>query len=117
MSFREFTFCNADQVEIMVDIDNKTGRIIDMYCYADRQPVFYDPNTGNERKTTVLADRKNALFVTIKNKSSALKQMVSYGEYLPLLDTEDCEYEADFDTLVRCFEKYNIKPHANTLSY
>lgn len=117
MSFREFTFCNADQIEVMIDIDIKSGRIIDMYCYADRQPNFENPETGREYKTAILRNRLNPLFVTIKNNTTTLKRMVAYGDYLPLLDTEDSEYESDFATLVKCFEKYKIKPHENTLSY
>lgn len=117
MTFREFIFCNADQVEIMVGIDTKTGRIIDMYCYADKQPLFENPETGNELKTVILADRQNPLFATIKNKALTLKRMVIGGEYLPLLDTEDKDYDNEVAIIQRCFYKYKINAHHNTLSY
>lgn len=107
-TFREFTFCNADQCEIMVDINVNTGAIIDMYCYADNLPCFENPETGNEFKTATLPDRKNSLFVTIINKTATLKRMLSIGDYLPLLDNEHPDYNNDVSTLSKCLNKYKI---------
>lgn len=106
--FREFTFCNADQCEIMIDINTKTGAIVDMYCYADNVPFFENTETGKELKTAVAPDRINKSFVTITNKSIILKRMLSQGDYLPLLDNEDPDYNTDVDILTKCLNKYKI---------
>lgn len=107
-TFTEFTFCNAEQCEVMVQINVKTGAIIDMYCYTDNLPLFENPETGKELKPTTSPDRKNSLFVTITNKSTTLKRMLSIGDYLPLLDTEDTDYAKDVDILTKCLNKYKI---------
>lgn len=106
--FREFTFINADQCEVMVDINPISGSIVKMYCYADHLPEIDNSETGIPYKQPTTTPSNNRLFVHIKNKSTTLKRMLIHGGFIVLLDDQDSEYNNEVGIIEKCLTRLKL---------
>lgn len=107
MAFHEFTFTQPEtQCEIMVDIDSKTGRIIDVYCYASDVPTIRNEGTGN---TYILSAKPglNPLFVHFVSKVRVLRLLICNGFLVSMPDTVD-EYIYQSEILDLAVNKYSL---------
>lgn len=111
MSFQEFTLSNGD-CEVMADIDTNTGKIIDLYCYADNIPFIENEETGREYKITTKSG-KNPSFVHIARPGAIFKLLLINGFIAAGIDDTEPDYEDNVKTFKKAMGKYNLPLSTN----
>lgn len=105
--FKEFTIINPEtNTEVMVDINTKTGKIDDLYCYANDIPVLYNDETDKEYKISA-KEGKNKLFVHIQRKSTIYANLLKCG-FIFCLDEADQDYNNDVALIEKSLIANNI---------
>jgi len=107
MSFIEFTLTDpTDYCEVMVDINTETGKIVDLYCYADHVPEICNEETDHIYKINVKQGR-NPLFVHILNKANVYRLLLRNG-FVFLINEEDERYNEEIALIDKSLIVYDL---------
>lgn len=106
-TLKEFTLVVPEEYcEIMVLFVCETGKVYDLYCYADSIPsieYFDDNGTCREIKVTTQPGL-NPVFLHIKNKTKIFKSLLKYTGAI-FITSEGSDEPEEFNREVEILEK------------
>lgn len=111
MSFHEFTISDCWN-EVMLDVNTKTGKIIDLYTYSDHKLEYYSERLDNlVQLGKGWKSAGNPLFVHCPTNriTDVIKKLASNDDFLVCCGDDD---EGEVEIFSKMIRHYELKSYA-----